>query len=344
MIHYLITYMHFLDPLTHGFNSLDFRIVLSFLTSFFMVLIAGKHFIHLAKKLFRSPVRDYTPTAHQAKTGTPSMGGLLVIGIACIALLIWCSLANPSIWLLILSLIGFGAIGLWDDSSKIIYHKGISERKKSFAQIGVSAFLILSWFFLTNPETTVCLPFLSNYCLDIGFLLIPWALFIIIATSNAVNLTDGLDGLAIRIVAANFATFAVIAYMSGLSVRTTELVVGGAILTGVCLGFLVYNKYPAQIFMGDVGSLALGGTLGLFAVMTRHELLLPITGVVLVVETVSVMIQVFVYKLYKIRFFNRAPLHHHFELAGWHETKVTRYFSGATFITCILVLIIYALK
>ncbi len=334
MLYHLISYMNFFNS-GNTINYLSyFRLLGAAITSFALFFLCGKYFIKIAQNFFKSPNREYTPESHKIKAGTPSMGGIFMILTTIFSIFSWADLIDTNLLLALFCLMSFGAIGLWDDVSKILYKRGISEKAKSFGQVLAAGILVFAWFSLTSPATTVCVPFLPNYCLDIGYFIIPYAIFIIIGTSNAVNLTDGLDGLAIRLILINLIT---IGYL-GYSTITAELTIGIAALVGSCLGFLYYNRYPAQIFMGDVGSLSLGAVLGFLAISTRHELFLPFTGIIFVVETLSVIIQVLWYKAFKQRFFKRAPLHHHFELSGWHEASVTRLFTIITLLLCLLII------
>ncbi len=336
MLYHLISYMNFFNISNNMGHKDHLRLLAALITSLSILFLFGKYFIIFAKNFFKSPIREYTPETHKIKAGTPSMGGVFIILCTILALFFWGSFADTYLLLFSCSLISFGGLGLWDDISKIVYKKGISEKAKSFTQLILAGVLILLWFFITTPTTIVCLPFLTSYCLDIGYFMIPWAMLIVISTSNAVNLTDGLDGLAITIVTINFVTLGLLAYGN----CSTDLMIGVSALVGSCLGFLYYNRYPAQIFMGDSGSLSLGATLGFFALMTGHELLLPIIACICVLETLSVIIQVLWYKLYKTRFFKRAPVHHHFELLGWHETSVTKVYIAITIAFCIGALIL----
>lgn len=313
----------------------------------------GSKFI-AASFRFKSKVREYTPDTHKAKNDTPTMGGLFILLVTIITVLLWCNLLKPEVWIFLASLIGFGAIGFWDDWSKIKHRKGISESSKFRAQLLIALIITISWYFFVNPTTAICVPFFKNFQPQLGLFLIPWAAFILVAMSNAVNLTDGLDGLAIGSLIANFATFSIICYVAGnfffaqyLSIpftQTAEISIIGATLVGASLGFLWYNTYPAQIFMGDVGSLALGAALALMALMARQELLLVIAGGLFVAETLSVIAQVFSYKMWGKRIFKMAPLHHHFELLGWPETKITIRFGIISVILCLISLMTLKLR
>ncbi len=322
---------------THSFFNLfhyvSVRAIGALLTSLFFAFLIGNRFIIFCQNHFRSHVRDWTPDSHQAKNNTPTMGGLFILIVFFINSMLWNNLADSKVWIFLLCMLGFGAIGFWDDWLKIRFRKGISARTKFLLQISVAATVTCLWYFLNTPDTRLCIPFLKNFMPALGIILIPWAVYIMIATSNAVNLTDGLDGLATGPLLCNFGTFAVISYLAGhmkfaqyLFIPFTggaEMTIIAATLIGALLGFLWYNAYPAQIFMGDVGSLPLGAGLALIALMARQELLLLISGGIFVLETSSVILQVLSFKLTGKRIFRMAPIHHHFELLGWKETKVT---------------------
>jgi len=333
---------------------ISFRFAGALLTVLLLSLALGDRFIETSKLFFRSKAREFAPETHKAKDNMPTMGGLFIIFVVTISTLLWCNLSHPEVWLFLGCLTCFGALGFWDDWSKIAHKKGISERFKFRVQLALAATLVISWFFWLHPSTKLCLPFFKNLNPDLGYFFIPWAMFIIIGTSNAVNLTDGLDGLAIGSLLPNFSTFAVIAYLAGhidfaqyLHIPfagTSEIAIIAVILAGASLGFLWYNAYPAQIFMGDVGSLSLGAALGFIALLTKQELLLGIAGGLFVVETVSVMLQVFSYKYFKKRIFRMAPIHHHFELLGWPEAKITIRFAIISCILCLFALVTLKLR
>lgn len=326
----------------------SFRIAASLLTVLFLSLFFGDSFIEASKKFFRAKAREHTPENHKAKDDMPTMGGLFIIGVVAMTALLWCNLARAEVWLLLASLTSFGAIGFWDDWSKIKYRKGISEKHKFRAQVSCAFLLTAAWLFICHPSTELYVPFFKTIHPELGYLFIPWAIFIMVGTSNAVNLTDGLDGLAIGSLISNFATFSIIAYLAGHMMfseylhipyaGTAEVAVFGVILVGASLGFLWFNAYPAQIFMGDVGSLALGASLGFIALLTKQELLLAIAGGLFVAETVSVILQVTSYRYFKRRIFKMAPLHHHFELLGWPESKITIRFAIISCILCLTAL------
>jgi phospho-N-acetylmuramoyl-pentapeptide-transferase len=239
------------------------------------------------------------------------------------------------------------AIGAWDDWRKIKTKRGISARLKFNLQCLI-ALITAILLFITSINTILVVPFFKTFTPDIGLLFIPWVVFLLVGTSNAVNLTDGLDGLAIGSLIPNFAIFSIIAYLAGHALfanylhipfaNTAEMTVVGATLVGASIGFLWYNTYPAQIFMGDVGSLALGAALAYLAVVCKQELLLAISGGLFVVEALSVMLQVYSYRYYGKRIFKMAPIHHHFELLGWQESKITVRFGIISLILCLLAL------
>lgn len=348
---------HHLRETIHAFNVLhyvSFRAVAGMLTGLILSLIFGTWFIEAARRSFSSKTREYTPENHQAKGSMPTMGGLFIIGVVTTSSLIWCNLSDPHVWVSLACILSLGAVGLWDDLSKIWLGKGISEGVKFRAQWAAALLTVTLWKVWCTPPTVVCVPFFKQFMPNLGILIIPWAAFIIVGTSNAVNLTDGLDGLAIGSLIINFATFGAIAYLAGhvefaeyLAIpftNTSELAVIAAILVGASLGFLWYNTYPAQIFMGDVGSLALGGVLAYLAIATRQELLLALAGGLFVVEAVSVIVQVYSFKRYKKRIFRMAPLHHHFELLGWQEAKITVRFGIISLVLCLLALITLKLR
>ncbi len=331
------------------FHYVSVRVIAAFLTSIIFMFLFGNWFIKTSRKNFRSQVREWIPKSHLIKNNTPTMGGLFIIMIFALNTFLWCNLAKIQTWLFLFCLISFGFIGFLDDWHKIRKNSGISVKLKFFLQILFASTISLIWYFFAQPNTQLCVPFFKNLNPDLGWIIIPWAAFIIVGTSNAVNLTDGLDGLATGPLMFNFSTFSAIAYLAGHkffakylfipSVGTAELSILGATLVGALLGFLWYNTYPAQIFMGDVGSLALGAGLALMALMARQELLLIIAGGIFVLETISVIIQVFSFKVFGKRMFKMAPIHHHYELLGWNEAKITVRFWIISIILSVLTLL-----
>jgi len=333
----------------HVVHYVSFRAIAALLSSIILSFWIGSWFIDKSKMFFRSKARKWTPERHKAKDDMPTMGGIFILMVVLINALLWSDLSNVQVWVFLGVLISFGAIGGWDDWSKITHKQGISARCKFGLQIIAATVVVLAWVYGAHGQATIVFPFFKSFHPDIGIFFIPWAVFIIVACSNAVNLTDGLDGLAINSLMPNFVIFSLIAYLAGhwrfaeyLHIPfagTAEIAVIGSMLIGASLGFLWYNTYPAQIFMGDVGSLALGAGLALMALMAKQELLLLIAGGLFVVETVSVIAQVISYRFLGRRIFKMAPLHHHFELMGWPESKITVRFGIISLILCLLALI-----
>ncbi len=339
----------------HGFfvfHYITFRAILSALTALFIALLIGPRMIRwLQANQVGQMIREDGPQSHLQKAGTPTMGGAFILLAIAISVLLWADLSNGYVWIVLLVTLGFGAIGWIDDYRKLILKnsKGISAREKFLWQsiIGIVAALIL-YFTATNPTVTqLVVPFFKQAVVPLGWFFIVLTYFVIVGSSNAVNLTDGLDGLAILPIVlvggalgvfayatgnAEFAKYLVIPYVPGVG----EVVVYCAALVGAGLGFLWFNTYPAQVFMGDVGALGLGAGLGIVAVVVRQELALLIMGGIFVIETISVIMQVASFKLTGKRIFRMAPLHHHFELKGWPEPRVIVRFW---IITVILVLL-----
>lgn len=334
------------------FNYVTFRGLMSALTALIIALWAGPAVIRWLTYLkVGQAVRTDGPQTHLVKSGTPTMGGVLILLSVVVSTLLWSDWDNRYAWLLIVVTLGFGLIGFIDDYKKVVYKnpKGLASRWKYFWQsvLGIiAAYCMFHWASL--PEhTQLLIPFMKNMTLELGPWFVLLAYFVIVGTSNAVNLTDGLDGLAIMPAVLVSAALSVFAYLSGHSIFANhlnipyipgagEVAIFGAALVGAGLGFLWFNTYPAQVFMGDVGALAIGAALGLMAIMVRQELILLIMGGVFVFETLSVMMQVASFKLTGRRIFRMAPLHHHFELKGWPEPKVIVRFW---IVTLILVLI-----
>lgn len=333
----------------HIFHYVSVRAIAALLTSLLLSFIFGQIFIRFCQRYFRSKVRDWTPETHQAKNDTPTMGGLFMLLVFLVNTLIWNNLLEPKVWVFTACLGAFGLIGFLDDWYKITKRKGISATLKFRLQIGSSLLIAGAWYLFATPTTEICIPFIKSFSPTLGLFAIPWVAYIMIATSNAVNLTDGLDGLATGPLICNFAAFGTIAYLAGHKgfasyllipyAGSAEIAIIAATLIGALLGFLWYNAHPAQIFMGDVGSLPLGAGLALMAVMARQELLLPLCGGIFVAETISVILQVFSYKFWKKRIFKMAPIHHHFELLGWPETKIVIRFWIISLILALLTLL-----
>jgi len=327
----------------------SFRAIAALLTALGCSFLLGPWFIAQSKRFFRSKSRENAPARHKQKDNMPTMGGLLILTVVLISSLLWCDLANPRVWVFLGGLLLFGAIGFWDDWSKIRHRVGISVRAKFIAQWGAGFLIALGLLYWCGVSTEIVFPFFKNLRPDLGFAFVFWAMFVIVGCSNAVNLTDGLDGLAIGSLLVNFSTFSLVCYLAGhfriacyLNIpfaMSAEVTVLGAILVGASLGFLWYNTYPAQIFMGDVGSLALGAGLAMMALMAKQELLLLIAGGLFAIETISVIVQIFSFKFLGRRIFKMAPLHHHFELLGWQEAKIATRFVIISLILCLLALI-----
>ena len=287
-------------------------------------------------------IRQEGPKSHRAKAGTPTMGGLLILAAAIGPTLLWADLTNFYIWIAVLATCAFGAVGFADDYLKISRHShhGLRPRYKLGLQVLVAVGVGLALMALAENDlynTRLIFPFFKNLIPDLGWFYVAFAVLVLVGATNAVNLTDGLDGLAISTFGVAAAAYTALAYVTGHAVLADylllvrfapagELTVFCGALVGASLGFLWYNSYPAEIFMGDVGSLALGGALGTVAILIKQELLLPIVGGVFVIEALSVIVQVACFKLKGRRVFKMAPLHHHFELSGWSEPKVNMRF------------------
>lgn len=318
------------------FRYITFRTFISFFTAFFICWLWGPHFIRrLVRKQVKQSIRNDGPQTHLKKQGTPTMGGSLIMMGLLIPALMWTNAFSPLALSVLVVTLGFAAIGYIDDSLKVTKKnsKGLSGKLRLLGEFLISG-AILTWLVSSGYITTeLTVPFLKNVVFDLGWLYIPFACFVIVGCANAVNLTDGLDGLAIVPVIINAGTFMVFAYVAGHTeiakylaipyvAGAGELVPLAACIVAAGLAFLWFNAYPAQVFMGDVGSLGLGGFLGIMAVLTKNELLLVVLGGVFVVEALSVITQVASFKLTGKRVFKMAPIHHHFELKGLDETKI----------------------
>ncbi|MFI3136475.1 MAG: phospho-N-acetylmuramoyl-pentapeptide-transferase [Methylococcaceae bacterium] len=352
MLVYLTDYLMSFGGGFRVFQYLTFRAILGALTALMISLMIGPWMIRrLTRKKIGQMVRDDGPESHFNKAGTPTMGGTLIITAITISTLLWADLGNRYIWVILLVTLGYGVIGFIDDYKKISLGNsaGLSARAKYFWQsaIGLTASIFLYQSALLPAETQFIVPFFKHVMIDMGWMYVVLSYFVIVGTSNAVNLTDGLDGLAIMPTVMVATGLGIFAYLSGhinfaeyLAIpylpKAGELIVFCAAIVGAGLGFLWFNTYPAMVFMGDVGALALGGALGVLAVLVRQEIVLVIMGGVFVMETVSVIIQVASFKMTGKRVFRMAPIHHHFELKGWPEPRVIVRFW---IITVILVLI-----
>ncbi len=318
------------------FKYITFRTIMATLTALMISFLLGRPLIdYLRAFQIGQMIRHDGPQSHLEKKGTPTMGGVLMLFAMTISCLLWTRLDNPYFWLVLGVVLGYGIIGFSDDYLKIVRrsHKGLTGKQKLGLQLSIGGLVGLYLWLDPVFNTTLAFPFFKNLNPELGIFYIPFAALVIAGASNAVNLTDGLDGLAIGPVMVCAATYLVFAYIAGHLKLSNYLqvayvpgsgelcVVCGAML-GAGMGFLWYNAYPAEIFMGDVGSLSLGGLLGAVAVVTKHEIVLAIAGGVFVIEAVSVILQVASFKATGKRIFNMAPIHHHFELKGWPEPKV----------------------
>jgi phospho-N-acetylmuramoyl-pentapeptide-transferase len=352
MLLYLFDYLAQFEAGFGVFKYLTLRAICGALTALVISFIVGPGMIRrLINNDIGQSVRDDGPESHLEKSGTPTMGGTLILISITVSTLLWANLNNSYIWVALLVMLTFGVVGFIDDYKKIklANSDGLSARKKYLWQsiIALTAAIFLFKTAELPAETQFIVPFFKEIMLDMGWTYIVLTYFVIVGTSNAVNLTDGLDGLAILPIVMVAAAFAIFAYLTGnikfaeyLAIpyipKASELIIFCSALVGAGLGFLWFNAYPAMVFMGDVGALALGASLGIVAVLVRQEVVLVIMGGVFVMETVSVIVQVASFKLRGKRVFKMAPIHHHFELKGWPEPHVIVRFW---IITCILVLI-----
>jgi len=328
-------------PLFNLLRYITFRAACAALTALLISFVFGPKFISWLKRLQKDgqPIRDNGPASHLVtKRGTPTMGGAMILGSITLSVLLWGNLSNVYIWCLLLITLGFGCLGMVDDYIKLTkrHHAGMRSSHKFLLQCllsGIACYLIMQHSALPF-KTGITLPFFKDLIINLGYFYIPFVFTVIVGTSNAVNLTDGLDGLAIGSVIITAICFSLISYLVGHQVfaqylqihfvpGTGEIMVYCAAMVGAGLGFLWFNAPPAQVFMGDTGSLALGGALGTIAVITKHELVLMIIGGLFVIETLSVILQVGFFKVTKgRRIFLMAPIHHHFEKKGWSEPTI----------------------
>jgi phospho-N-acetylmuramoyl-pentapeptide-transferase len=336
MLYHLLYPLHVDWPVFNVFKYITFRTIYSVLTALALCFILGPALIRaLSRYQIGQPVRSEGPERHYGKKGTPTMGGVLILFSILVASLLWSDLTSHYVWVVVTTVVGFGAIGFWDDYLKVIKKdpKGLSARTKLLLQGTVAALVSVYLYAFADFDTHLTVPFLKGVHPDLGWSFVPFAILVIVGTSNAVNLTDGLDGLAIGPVMIAAATYLAIVYLSGHATfaeylqipyvpGTGELAILCGAMVGAAMGFLWFNTYPATVFMGDVGSLPLGAALGAVAVTSKHELVLILVGGIFVVETVSVMLQVAYFKMTGKRIFLMAPIHHHFELKGWQEPKI----------------------
>ncbi len=338
----LYLWLHSLSELWFGFNVfryITFRTGLAIATAFFISLVAGPWVIARLRDLrIRQTIREEGPEAHQVKSGTPTMGGLLIVASFTLSTLIWADLSNQYVWTVLLVTLAFAGIGFADDWLKVrrSHNQGLSVRQKMTLQILVGLCAGLAARHAAGSAGhagALALPFFKDILIPLGLLCLPSVAIVLFGSSNAVNLTDGLDGLAIGSMVIAAGTYTLFVYIAGHSriaeylhvvpiAGSGEVAVFTGAIVGAALGFLWFNCHPAQVFMGDVGSLALGGGIGIVAVVAKQELLLVLVGGLFVIEALSVLIQVVSFKLTGKRVFRMAPLHHHFELVGWNETQI----------------------
>jgi len=339
MLYYLLTTLIDGFPGMNLFRYLTFRTGGAIMTALFISFLIGPSVIRWlkSKQVGSSNIREDVPEGHLVKAGTPTMGGFLILVALVISTLLWADIRNHYIWIVLLVTVGFGAVGFADDFLKLTKRnsKGLPGKLKLACQILIGTIAIL-WFMSVTDDplsSGLALPFFKDTLVNLSWFFLPFALFVMVGSSNSVNLTDGLDGLAIVPVMIAAGCFGFIAYLVGNTVYagylgihyvagSGELAVFCGAILGAGLGFLWYNAPPAMVFMGDTGSLSLGGALGAIAVVTKHEIVLAIIGGLFVLETVSVIVQVASYKLTGKRVFAMAPLHHHFEKKGWREPTI----------------------
>ena len=337
---------------------ITFRIMVALLSALLISFLFSPWFIKkLKKRQIGQQVRDLGPQSHLTKAGTPTMGGGLILLALLLPALLWTDLTNAYFWYTFVITATFGMIGYWDDNLKISQKntQGMRGKHKLILQFAISLLVCAHHYFYTLESTALVFPFFKNLTLDIGPLYILFGAFVIVGTSHSVNLTDGLDGLAIGPVMTSAFCFVVLAYVTGHYViaeylnyhfikGSGELAIFAATIIGAGLGFLWYNTYPAQVFMGDIGSLSLGGALGTLALLTKHELLMIIIGGLFVVEALSVIAQVTSFKLTGRRVLKMAPIHHHFELRGWPEPRIIVRFWIISIILALIALLSLKLR
>jgi len=336
MLYHLLYPLHLDYSFFNVFRYITFRTIYAAITALLLCFVIGPWLIReLGSHQIGQTIRRDGPERHLAKEGTPTMGGLLIVLATVVPTLLWANLTNPYIWIAVFVTVGFGTIGFIDDYKKVIRKdpKGMSARAKFLSQVALAAVAALLIFTDIGIQAKVSVPFFKKLNPNLGMFYIPFIVLVIVGASNAVNLTDGLDGLAIgpSIIAAG--TYMVFAYLAGhvkianyLQILYVpgagELTIFCGAMAGAGIGFLWYNTYPAQVFMGDTGSLSIGAALGVVAVMVKQEIVLVLVGGVFVMEALSVIFQVFSYKTTRKRIFRMAPVHHHFELKGWAEPKI----------------------
>ena len=336
MLYHLLYPLRDVIPAFNVFRYITFRVAAAIVLALILSWLLGPWFIRQLRRLsVGQNIRDVGPQAHQVKAGTPTMGGLLILFATMVPTLLLADLRNVYVWLVVLVTLAFGAIGFADDYIKVAKRRnlGLTARAKMGLQILAGTAMGVAVIFLPGFDPTVAFPFFKQIVLNLGYLYIPFVAFILVGSSNAVNLTDGLDGLAIGSTSVAAAPYAVFTYVAGNSVLANylqvqyvpgvgEVAVFCGALVGAGIGFLWFNSHPAEVFMGDVGSLALGAAICGVAILAKQEIVLALVGGLFVMEALSVIIQVTSFKLRGKRVFRMSPLHHHFELSGWAEPKV----------------------
>lgn len=337
MIYHLLYPLHTTFSSFNVFRYITFRTIYAAITALVICFILGPWLIRKLQSLkIDQPIRTDGPNSHFSKEGTPTMGGLLIIFAAIISTFLWSNLTIDYVWMVMMVTVGFGLIGFMDDYRKLSHKssKGVSGKIRLVMEITIAFFVSMILYYKAGFSSNITIPFFKTVLPDLGWGYVPLSTFIIVGAANAVNLTDGLDGLAIGPAITCFMTYLLFAYFVGnikiagylqipYVAGTGELTIFCGAMVGAGIGFLWYNAYPAQVFMGDTGSLSLGAALGSVAVMTKQEILLAIVGGIFVLETVSVIFQVGWFKISRgKRIFRMAPIHHHFELKGWAEPKI----------------------
>ena len=340
MFYWLLVPLREYSVFFNVFRYITVRTALAGVTAFVVSFIFGPLVIRqLKNRQVGQEIRAEGPQSHLAKKGTPSMGGILIIGSTIIPTLIWGNLENDYVWIAMATMLGFGAVGFLDDYLKVTRRRslGLTGRRKILLQLGLAGLIGLSLVYIGLTDgfsLRLSFPFFKNWIPYLGWFYLPWIMFILVGSSNAVNLADGLDGLAIGLTAISASALTAITYLAGHQVfsrylnipwieQAAELTVFAGAFVGACLAFLWFNCHPAQVFMGDVGALSLGATLAVIAILIKQEFLLFTVAGVFILEALSVIIQVGCFKLSGgKRVFRMAPLHHHFELSGWNEEQV----------------------
>ena len=341
-------------------NTVLFRVFLAFTVALILSLLYGSRLIEFLRnhQAHGQPIREDGPKTHLSKKGTPTMGGLLILASSIMSILLFCNLFNPMVWICIMVLLVYGFVGFVDDYVKVTKEtsNAMSAKMKLFLQFttALAAVVVTSYFIPEKNRFTLTIPYFKELAINLWYFYIPLAMVVIVGSSNAVNLSDGLDGLASGLLVFAFIFFMIVAYICGGNLAqyfyvlpiagSGEVAVVCAAVIGGCIGFLWFNAPPAKVFMGDTGSLALGALLGTVSIMLKHEILLAIVGGVFVIEAVSVMIQVFWFRRTGKRFFKMAPIHHHFEQLGWAETTVVLRFWIIGFLLMIIGLPAFILR